>query len=102
LNALLSFPYPVGGVVLAMSAVMFITIVLMTAINRVSPDVPTPVVVISLYLTLTFVTVTVYSTLKEIPETKTGELLLGALISGYTIVLTFWFGKGRGPPNNNP
>jgi hypothetical protein len=94
-ETLVKSAYPVGFAVSSMSLMVIIILLLMWVMSKdpVSARIGTPTVVISLFMLFTFITVTVFSTLKELPETKTGELLLGALISTFTVVITFWFAK---------
>lgn len=98
MDALLQFSYPTGVVIVGTSAIVVALIGLMVLGNRYAPQIATPVVIISLLMTLTFLIVVVYSTLRPLPESKTGELLLGALISTFTTVVVYWFGKGGGRP----
>ena len=100
MNTVLSTPFPIGFIVIAMSIIVLIITSLMVFLSTKGISIATPTVIISIFMLLTFITVTIYSTLREIPETKTGELLLGALISTFTTVIVFWFGKGGGSPDN--
>ena len=95
--------YPVGIAVGSIFVIVAIIMSLMWTLNKnpATETVATPPVVISLFMVLTFITVTIYATLKEIPETKTGELLLGALISTFTVVITYWFARNmQRPPDD--
>ena len=102
MNALLALNYPVGFATVAICVIALTLVVVMAAFNKRSPQIATPVVVISIMMTLTFLVVVIYSTLRPLPESKTGELLLGALISTFTTVVVYWFGKGNAPPPPGP
>jgi FtsH-binding integral membrane protein len=93
MDALQASGFPVGLVVVGATLVVLLLLAMMAFISQRAPALATPTVVISLFMLITFVVVTVFSTLKALPESKIGELLLGALISTFTTVVVFWFGK---------
>ena len=101
MEALLASGYPVGLVVVATAAIVLALLAAMAFISHRAPALATPTVVISLFMLITFIVVVIFSTLRVLPESKTSELLLGALISTFTTVVVFWFGRGGDPPGGN-
>lgn len=97
MEALLASGYPVGFTVVAISITALVFLGALAFLGARAPQIITPPLVISLFMMLTFVVVVLFSTLKSLPDSKTGELLLGALISTFTTVIVYWFGQGRGP-----
>lgn len=85
--------YPVSVSVIGISLIIIIYLGLMTFLYKRAPNIVTPSLVISMFITLTFVLVAIFSTLRPTPESKTGDLLLGALISTFTTMIAYWFGK---------
>ena len=85
--------YPVSFIVVGISILVLAFLGLMTFFHLRAPNVITPVLVVSLFMMLTFVVAVIYSTLQPLPESKTGDLLLGALISTFTTMIAYWFGK---------
>lgn len=83
-----------------MAIIVLLLLTVLAGFTKRAPGVVTPTVIISFFMLVTFVVVVIYSTLREIPKSETGELLLGALISTFTTVIVYWFGKGSGPPDN--
>jgi uncharacterized BrkB/YihY/UPF0761 family membrane protein len=90
-------PYPALTTLLSITITIVVLISLMVWLRRHegAEHIDTPRVALSLIVVMTFIGVTVYATLRPVPENEWSGQLVGALISGFTIVLSYWFGVTR-------
>ena len=94
-----TLPYPAITTTAALVFVVVFVIALLVVLRRwsePSADYTSPVFVLSLIIIIGFVSITAYAARTALPESEAAGQLLGGLISGFALVIGYWFGPRRG------
>lgn len=93
-----TLPYPAvttTGALLIVAGLVLLLAVGLRRMNHSAETVVTPQFILSIIIVFGFVSVTAYSVRSQLPEGEASGQLLGGLISGFTMVLSYWFGPRR-------
>jgi hypothetical protein len=93
-----ALPAPVYTTLITMFVLIAVFLSTMLLIKRfdTSPSIfLTPQLVLSIFIIVGFLGVTAYATRNELPQSEAAGQLMGGLIGGFALVLSYWFGPRR-------
>lgn len=92
---LLPFPVYTSIITVFLLIAIFLTIILLLRRFDENQALLTPQLILSIMVVVSFLGVTAYATKNNLPQNEAAGQLMGGLIGGFTLVLSYWFGPRR-------